>query len=205
MCTSHGINVNYSKKEKNKKESNTLTKRRWRYVRSKIEIITLWIEFSSASERFRSGTGLSNRTNYFQSEPRRWEDLYLAVEHGARFRNIYFLLAASESLPGRPRCGELVASRVRVLLRKQWVHGDATSRSSRSSAQKVYTNSSTNSGIKGTKEGVARGGRREENPLVIESISRGPSAKQNGMQECRIRSARCSEPLTSYLSKDNWK
>lgn len=41
----------------------------------------------------------------------------MAEKHGARFRNIYFLLAASESLPGRPRCGELVASCVRVLLR----------------------------------------------------------------------------------------
>lgn len=77
---------------------------------TKIEIIASWIEFNSVSERFHSGT--SRTFNRSLGGGR----IYLAEKHGARFRNIYFLLAASESLPGRPRCGELVASRVCVLL-----------------------------------------------------------------------------------------
>lgn len=78
---------------------------------TKIEIIASWIEFnSSVSERFHSGT--SRTFNRSLGGGR----IYLAEKHGARFRNIYFLLAASESLPGRPRCGELVALRVCVFL-----------------------------------------------------------------------------------------
>ena len=77
---------------------------------TKIEIIASWIEFNSVSEHFHGGT---NRTFNRSLGGGR---IYLAEKHGARFRNIYFLLAASESLPGRPRCGELVASRVCVLL-----------------------------------------------------------------------------------------
>lgn len=34
--------------------------------------------------------------------------LVALVEHAARFRNIYFPLTASDSLPGRPRHGEQV-------------------------------------------------------------------------------------------------
>lgn len=80
---------------------------------TKIEIIASWIEFNNVSERFHSGTSLISRTFNRSLGGGR---IYLAEKHGARFRNIYFLLAASESLPGRPRCGELVASRVCVLL-----------------------------------------------------------------------------------------
>jgi len=63
-----------------------------------------------SKQRAEPQTGASSQTNYFQPRSNMvGESLLVALaEHAVRFRNIYFPLTASDSLPGRPRHDEQV-------------------------------------------------------------------------------------------------